>query len=231
MGSYLISPKEEVIMSSTARSRQVLLIALPLIAALIAGLAVYIVSAERITASEAALDVALDRISDLESQIESMAASSDVALPGSEDSADSPTPIDAPDTSDSTEDGRHFCYVREIRNEASTVIVTVDFAEFLMGAEAEAAATAAGEESPPPNDYWISNVNPKLRDFPVQAGAIVRLTSTAEGVNPSGYAVSLGQWQDFFAGMGPGMERIRDVPYWIEVTDGVVTLVEEQYLP
>ncbi|MDZ4181132.1 MAG: hypothetical protein U1E29_18170 [Coriobacteriia bacterium] len=219
-------------MSSTARSRQIVLIALPLIAALIAGTAVYTVMSERIAASESALDVALDRISDLESRITTLAANEDMPEPGDGDTADSPTQGDAPgDTSDSTADGRYFCYIRDMRNEADTLIVTVDFAEFLLGAEANAAAVAAGEESPPPNDYWISNVNPKLRDFVVRKGATVRLATMADGVNPSGYAVSLGQWQDFFVGMSPGMERVQDVPYWIEVSGGTVTLIEEQYLP
>ncbi len=144
-----------------------------------------------------------------------------------------PATGDAPatDPPPATTSGREFCYVREVVNETGTTMITVDYAQLLTGAEAASAATAAGDESPPPNDYYIVNENPLLRTFPVRAGIMVTLQSG----NPSGdmdpYTVVLGQWQDFFIGMSPGMEVVRDVPYWITLQNGEVTAIEEQYLP
>lgn len=130
-----------------------------------------------------------------------------------------------------TASGREFCYVREVVNETGTTMITVDYAQFLTGADAAAAATARGDESPPPNDYYIVNENPLLRTFPVRAG----ITVTLHHGNPSGnmepYTVVLGQWQDFFVGMSPGMEVVRDIPYWITLKNGEVTAIEELYLP
>jgi len=121
--------------------------------------------------------------------------------------------------------------VRDIVNETGTTMITVDYADFLTGDEAADAAAAAGEESPPPNDFFIRNVNPMLRTFPVESGISVTLRSSSSGIDADGYTVPLGQWQDFFIGMTGDMEVVRVVPYWIEIEDGVVVSVEEQYLP
>lgn len=208
--------------------------------ALVVGGAVWGLMQSRITAAEDELALTEERLSELDSQVASLTASLE---PGGDDAGE---PEDAEDTngggssatpppsgteSPSSEDGRHFCYVRSVTNVSGTTEITVDYAQMLTGAEAAAAAAAAGAESPPPNDYWISNVNPMLRTFPVRSGINVKMTSTAAGTDPSGYSVALGQWQDFFVGMSPGMEVVRDVPYWVTIDDGVVIEIAEQYLP
>lgn len=221
-------------MSDPHKTRIVLLVVLPLAAALVTGLLMNALTAPRIESALEERDAALARIKTLESEIASLTARL-TAEPGPEEpSSEEPVASDsaAPaEDVDAAEDGRHFCYVNSVVNETGITMITVDFAELLSGDEAAAAAAAAGEESPPPNDYWIRNVNPRLRTFPVRVGIRVTLTSTSEGTNPEGYSVLLDQWQDFFVGMSPGMERVRDVPYWIEVRDGTVTAIEEQYLP
>lgn len=222
-------------MSESRTRRMALLVGLPVVAALITGIVIYLLATSWVASAEDERDAALARIEALESEIASLEtrlAGSDDPLPAVTPAAEEPDPPPGADPDpNATADGRYFCFVREIVNETGTTVITVDFAEFLTGAEAAAAATAAGEESPPPNDYWISNVNPRLRTFPVKADINVRLVSTSDGVNMAGYDAALGQWQDFWAGMSPGLEHIRDVPYWIEVAGGTVTSIKEQYIP
>ena len=63
--------------------------------------------------------------------------------------------------------GKRFGYIKKIETKGGKVYVTMDQAEFLTGKAAADAATAHGDESPPPNDYYIVNDNSKLRTYPV----------------------------------------------------------------
>ena len=137
-----------------------------------------------------------------------------------------PEPEPGPDASAS---GREFCYVTNIESTVEGTFITVDYALFLTGDEAAAEAAARGDESPPPNDYYIVNDNPRLRTFPVKAGIMVQVHHGDP--NLEAHTITFGQWQDRFIGMSPGLEVVRHVPYWITLEDGVVVAIEEQYLP
>lgn len=162
------------------------------------------------------------------------------AAPGTPLSTGTPSPGTKPDTGYTTpppangtsnEDGRHFTYFKDVTTVDGSTVLVVDYAQMLTGDEAAAAATAAGEESPPPNDYFIVNENTLLRTFPVDTTINVRLTSKPDGVQPEGYDVSFGVWQDMFIGMIADAGIVRVVPYWITIEGGVITAIEEQYLP
>lgn len=206
-----------------------------LAAALITGLAAWTITSNTGTSDSADAVDSEQRVSELEAEVASLTAAYE-SVTGRVDSIDvmpeevATAPSDDGTTSVIDEDGRHFCYVRGVATEAGETIITVDYADLLTGAEANAAATAAGEESPPPNDYYISNVNPKLRAFSVKPGIFVTLTASA-GHGVDGEDVSLGEWHDFYAGITPGMEGVQHVPYWITIADGIVIEIEEQYLP
>jgi hypothetical protein len=130
-----------------------------------------------------------------------------------------------------SEDGRHFTYIQDISTVDGATVLVVDYAQMLTGDEAAAAATAAGEESPPPNNYFIVNENTLLRTFPVHTTINVRLTSRSDGVQPEGYDIGFGVWQDMFVGMIADAGFVKVVPYWITIDGGVITAIEEQYLP
>ena len=49
--------------------------------------------------------------------------------------------------------------------------ITFDLIQFFTGEAATKAAAEDGQESPPPNDYYIRNVNSRLRTLPVRSGA------------------------------------------------------------
>jgi hypothetical protein len=128
-------------------------------------------------------------------------------------------------------DGRHFGYIRT----ATADSVAVDFADFLTGAAANAAARAAGDIGPTeqvPNDYYIANPDPATVMLPVAAG--VRVTRVAcpsscrEGLADT-YASLLASY---------GKPTLSDTPprgptsqYWLTTRNGEVVRIDEQYLP
>ena len=116
-----------------------------------------------------------------------------------------------------------------------------DLAHFLTGDEADRAyQEVTGETGPVPNDYYVVNENPRLRELTLADDLRLRLLD----------------WTDccdtFFEGdIGPFAEAIegqRDVlvddvrgkddviyrglsSWWITIEDGVVVEIEEQYTP
>jgi hypothetical protein len=114
--------------------------------------------------------------------------------------------------------------------------ISIDYAEMLTGAAADAAAVAAGEIPPGehvPNDYWISNANPQKRVFEVSDSvAITTSTRWVAGEDMNAPCT----WADFrsFWGSGPfpeGEEHLHSVPWWIERDGPLVVKIDEQYLP
>jgi hypothetical protein len=124
-----------------------------------------------------------------------------------------------PGTADTLPDGRWYVSV----DEARPAELRVDVACWFSGEQAALAATEDGEESPPPNDYYVRNQNPALRTLPVAPGATVRWypelgDPTTEVTTP--YA----DW--LAARTGGGFLGL-----WITTVGGAVTAVEEQWVP
>lgn len=125
-------------------------------------------------------------------------------------------------------DGRHFVYVTKLHGTPPDATLTFDLAEFLTGEAAAQAAAEHGDESPPPNDYYIVNDNPKLRTIPVAPDVTIQTidwTNCCEltDVPYTDWAGSLTAPTDALYGTG--------TQYWITVTDGQIVAIEEQYLP
>lgn len=175
------------------------------------------------------LESALKRAETAEEMLASIVQSSTAEATGSA-AATTPTEPAAPTEDSTAEDGRFFCYISSIVDKNGGTYLTVDYAEFLTGQKAADAAAAAGEESPPPNDFFISNKNTKLREFPAKTSMTVTLTSTENGVQPVGYTVPFGDFQNYFTGAKPGPELKRQ-PFWITIENGTITEIAEQYLP
>jgi hypothetical protein len=66
-------------------------------------------------------------------------------------------------------DGRHPVLVKKVNSGGRTV--TFDLIQFFQGEQAAIEAAKDHQESPPPNDLYIRNVNPRLRTLPVRADA------------------------------------------------------------
>jgi hypothetical protein len=143
----------------------------------------------------------------------------------------SATPLEEPDAE--LVDGRHFGWVRAVDLEALSI--EFDLASFLTGDEANEAAEERGDETPVPNDYYIVDDNPRLRTL---------------GVGPT-LEIVLFDWnrccdETIPAGLDAFAEAIASdepitvdgsllyggySPYWITIEGGVITRIEEQYLP
>ena len=146
------------------------------------------------------------------------------------DSGASPSASASPSSSPEPVVERHPAKVTDSDTVGGTHHLTLDYIQFFTGAEASAAAAAHGGEVPPPNDYFIVNDNPLLREFPVQHGITVRAVSVADGtVRPEGYDMTLSDW--IAAITGPGAGNFLYSFYWFTITDSTITEIEQQYLP
>jgi hypothetical protein len=122
-------------------------------------------------------------------------------------------------------DGRHPVYLKTV--DPGGQEITFDLIQFFTGDAATRAAAEDGEESPPPNDYYIRNVNSRLRTLPVQDGAPITvnvLAAQETGSSTKDVPVTLDKLAGYFPNSGTS-------PFWITVAQGQVTRMEQQFLP
>lgn len=116
------------------------------------------------------------------------------------------------------------------RIEGGVTILVVDYIQFLTGEEAAVAAADRGNESPPPNDYYIVNDNTRLREFAVQDGISVLTVVQDDGTSdPGGHTLPLVDWVTRLS--GPSADAFKSGFYWLTVSGETITTVEQQYLP
>jgi hypothetical protein len=138
-----------------------------------------------------------------------------------------PSSAAAPATSEPVElaDGRHPVYVKTVDPDRPTI--TFDLIQFFTGEAATKAAAEDGEESPPPNDYYIRNVNSRLRTLPVASDAPITvnvLAAQSTGNSAKDVSVTLDELAGYFPNSGTA-------PFWITVEQGQVTKIAQQFLP
>jgi hypothetical protein len=124
--------------------------------------------------------------------------------------------------------GTDFGFIRSWTAKTGTIYLRFDRAVLLTGEAADNASAAQGGESPVPNDYYIQNDNPRLRDLVIVDQATVvgsqQLTGSP-GPNPSNLKALL----TFVHNGGP---LAAATPFHLTYNDnGLVTRVQEQYLP
>jgi hypothetical protein len=148
-------------------------------------------------------------------------------VPPEED--DTAAPVDQPGYE--LPDGRHAVLLHAADLPGRTL--TVDVIQFLTGQAARDAYQADHPDDPdgPPNDYYLLNVNPRLRTLPVAADVEVELVLLHLG---EGADLKPSSWErllDDLAGAPSDQDLISYSPFWLTLDDGVVTRIEEQYLP
>ena len=122
-------------------------------------------------------------------------------------------------------DGRHPVYLKTVDPDRPTI--TFDLIQFFTGEAATKAAAEDGEESPPPNDYYIRNVNSRLRTLPVRSDAPITvnvLAAQSTGSSTKDVSVTLDELASYFPNSGTA-------PFWITVEQGQVTKIAQQFLP
>jgi hypothetical protein len=122
-------------------------------------------------------------------------------------------------------DGRHPVYLESV--DPGQRSITFDLIQFFTGDAATKAAAEDHEESPPPNDYYIRNVNPRLRTLPVRDDTPITvnvLAAQSTGSATKDVPVTLAKLATYFPNSGTA-------PFWITVAQDQVTKIAQQYLP
>ncbi len=116
-----------------------------------------------------------------------------------------------------------FGIVASIERTGTAVFVEVNRVDMLGGAEGEAAARARGQEVS--NDYFLVDENPLLRRYRVDPSALVwGSIGLARTVEPT--RVPVEQWLDYL-----DTPAARTTLFHLQIKDGAVVGVEEQYRP
>jgi hypothetical protein len=124
--------------------------------------------------------------------------------------------------------GSDFGFIRSWTAKTGTFYLRFDRAVLLTGKAADDASAAHGGESPVPNDYYIQNDNPRLREVAIADQAKVigsqQLTGSP-GPNPSNLKALL----TFVHNGGP---LAAATPFHLTYNaNGLVVRVQEQYVP
>ncbi len=125
-----------------------------------------------------------------------------------------------PGTADSLPDGEWFGYVAA----ATADQLDFDLACWFSGDAAARAAAEDGEESPPPNDYYVRNANDVIRTLDVSDDAAVRWLPNAGDPSTEELVV----YSDWLADRG---DRGFQPGVWLTIHDGAVAEISEQYVP
>ena len=149
-----------------------------------------------------------------------------VAPPSSTTSTAAPEPA----IGDVLADGRHPGYLRAA--DAGKRTVTVDVIQFLTGDEARKASAADHPGETLDSDYYIRNTNPKLRTLSLAAEVDVTLLDSELGGTDAAKSVpadvaALARVVAHHVAAGSTDAN----PYWLTLSGGKVTKVEQQYLP
>jgi Tfp pilus assembly protein PilX len=187
----------------------------------------------RAIAADVAKQAALQQVESALQQVEALKASqtsgSRPATPsaGATETTASKRPAKA-----TTVTVKQLAFIKKVAQTSVRPVITADYATMLTGKAAAKAATAHGEESPPPNDYYIVNDNKLLRKLPVKAGIAVTVTNNDDGTSdPTGHTITFAKWAATYAAPDDTNASLREAPYWITIKNGVVTKIAEQYLP
>jgi hypothetical protein len=117
-----------------------------------------------------------------------------------------------------------FGIVTRISGEGSDLQVSVDRVDMLTGDEAAAAARAAGADEQ--LDYYLRNDNPLLRTYRVDPHAVVWGSIRMGLRQPWPQRTTLSRWRTFVAShLG------QQLLFHFMIENGVITGIEEQYLP
>jgi hypothetical protein len=116
-------------------------------------------------------------------------------------------------------DGDWFGFVTD-RGEGS---IEFDLACWFTGDAAILASAEDGEESPPPNDYYVRNVNAETRSVPL--GAEVEVVFYPDGDPNHETTVAYADWSALVE------ERGYELGVWLEIRDGVIAAIAEKWVP
>ena len=149
---------------------------------------------------------------------------------------DSPSPAkssaSAPPAA-SVPDGRTPAYLTNLQVSAKTV--TFDLLTFLSDADAKKKWTKEhpGHEDEMPEDYFIVNQNQQLNTLPISPQVKVKVVNMDAPTAVGNKQINLSDLPAHLADNKPegNDRRLSYLPFWLTVSHGQVTLMEEVYLP
>ncbi|MFS0554499.1 hypothetical protein [Brevibacillus sp. 179-C9.3 HS] len=126
---------------------------------------------------------------------------------------------------------KSMAYVKTLQVKNGKLVVSLDYVQWFFGEEAVKAYRQdhplVKEAYPAP--YYIRNSNPKIRTFEISPKALFTLqtNSTKDGDLHWNESVNADTFSKFVQSKGIPYQ----LPFHIEVTNGVVTKITEQYVP
>jgi hypothetical protein len=127
-------------------------------------------------------------------------------------------------------DGKYFVQTRSVEGgEDGPLVLSYDLAYFYTGDQATQIAQQRGDP-PPESGYYIVNDNPRLRSVPVADDAEVRYIPETRCCDP--VPGNLDAWALSVNGTAQTDYPNPDITWWwIAVSSGEITSIEQQYLP
>ena len=116
-------------------------------------------------------------------------------------------------------DGRHPVLLKGV--DADRRRVTFDLIQFYQGEAATIEAAKDHQESPPPNDHYSRNVNPRLRTLRVRSDAAVTVNALVGTQQP--VPVTLAKLAT--------LTRTYSPVFWVTVRNDQVVRIGEQWMP
>ncbi len=128
---------------------------------------------------------------------------------------------------------KQLCLVTNVTGSTSSqYTLTADYVQLLTGAAAAKAATEHGDESPPPNDYYIVNDAKTLRTLELSKDASVLVLDWGARTGTETTKITVPQFVNVMPGAASPQDPWKSAYFWITVDGGSrVTAVEEQYFP
>ncbi|MGO0061099.1 hypothetical protein ACTID9_13950 [Brevibacillus fluminis] len=126
---------------------------------------------------------------------------------------------------------KSMAYVKSIQVKNGKLMISLDYIQWFFG---DAAVKAYHEDHPKekgdyPMEYYIRNNSAKIRTFEIspKASFTLQTNSTKDGNFQWNEAVNVNTFKKFVISKGIPFH----LPFQIEVTNGMVTKITEQYIP
>lgn len=110
--------------------------------------------------------------------------------------------------------------------------ITLDYIQILHGKAAADAATAAGDESPPPNDYYIVNTSKTLRTFSLPKSAYITVREWPGADVTAKHRLTVARFADIMPGGANTKSQWANARYDLTVKAGTtITRIEQIFFP
>jgi len=133
---------------------------------------------------------------------------------------------------------RQIGYITKVYDKNGKRFLDIDYIQWLTGKEATKAMLNDGackgweDTCGPTNGYYIRNQNTKIRALEISPNVLVAvdtLSHRPDGNFNFGEAISYETFKNLFA--ENSNSDLKSAPYWINITNGIVDKVSQQYQP